>query len=112
MDNQISEHFYSFLDKTKYVLYITCTAYFLILLFIISPFKFTGFFDYIIKFIIIALLSFALLRNYNSLKHLYKIPGIFNNPNLSKIKTYFILNIFYTLLIGLLAIYVLYIIFF
>lgn len=112
MDNKIISTFHTFLDNTKYVLYITCAAYILILFFIVSPYKINGFFDWIVKILIAGILFFALFKNYNSLGGLYQIPGIFTNQNYSVLKTYFLLNIVYSICIAILAIYVLYTIFY
>ena len=99
--------FHNYSDTTKNVSILITVSLILIIIFIISPFRLIGFRSVLLKMLIVSILGYALYNNYRGLRKLINIDGLFKQAKWSGIRNNWLLSCIFSILIFLLAIYVL-----
>lgn len=105
MNSQTAFHDYS--KKTKNVCLAITFALIMIIIFMVSPLRLIGMRAYLIKFLIVGILIFALINNYNAIKDIWGIDDLFKNSKWTGIRNNMILSIIFSLFILFLAFYIL-----
>lgn len=105
MNDTYTKLYQDFCDNTKVTFYLNSTSILLLFLFVIGPFKQTGFKNYLIQLAIILLLLYSLYINVISSSSLFEIKNLFINPDLAIVRNNFALNCLFTICIFLFIVY-------
>ena len=109
MKDTYNKIYQEFCDNTKNTFYLNIVSILLIFLFILTPFiPLSGFIELLLKLIIISILSYSLYITINSSNSLLDIDNIFTNPNLATVRNNYILNLVYSIVVGILIFYIIY----
>ena len=105
MKDTYTKVYQDFCDNTKVTFYLNSISILLVFLFVIGPFKQTGFKNYLIQLAIILLLLYSLYINVISSSSLFEIKNLFINPDLAIVRNNFALNCVFTICIFLFTVY-------
>ena len=105
MKNTYTKVYQDFCDNTKVTFYLNSISILLVFLFVIGPFKQSGFKNYLIQLTIILLLLYSLYINVISSSSLFEIKDLFINTHLEIVRNNFALNCLFTICIFLFIVY-------
>ena len=98
-----------FMDTTRTTLTIFGVVFVIILFFIVGPLRpASSFYTLCIRFLACIILAYAIYMNANSLMSMYNIKGLFSLNSMHDIRVNFYMCIFFTILMGSLAVILLY----
>jgi hypothetical protein len=101
----------NFFDSTKNIIYFLILGLVLIIITYGTKINNSKLFSLIIKIGIVGLYLYVFTIIYNSLGSIFNIKGLFLDPSMSKVKSFFILYAIFEISIIMLVIYILYTIF-
>lgn len=102
----------NFFESTKNTIYFMFLGFILILVTFGTSIKYSGFLTLIMKVGIVAIYFYAFTIIYNSLKNIFNLDGLFMEPSMSKMRTFFLLYVAFAFFIIILVFYILYTILF
>ena len=102
----------NFFEYTKNTIYFMFLGFILILVTFGTSIKYSGFLTLIMKVGIVAIYFYAFTIIYNSLKNIFNLDGLFMEPSMSKMRTFFLLYVAFAFFIIILVFYILYTILF
>lgn len=103
--NQMHE----FLDSTKTTCIAVVSAFLIIILFIIGPFKPSGGLSVMaLRLLVAVILVYGIITNCQAIGNMYDIKGLFTLNAMSDIRQNFFFSIFFTVLIAILIVLLIY----
>lgn len=94
-----------FCNNTKTTFYLNASAILLIFIFLLGPVETSGFTNFMIRMVVLFILSYSLYVNIISSKSLFTIENIFTNSSLAIVRNNFLLNSTFSLFIFGLVVY-------
>ena len=107
-----SKQMHDFLDSTKTTCMAVVSAFLIIILFIIGPFKpkyeYGSFLMMAIRILAAGILVYGIVINCRAIGNMYDIKGLFSLNAMADIRRNFFFSIFFTILVAVLAILIIY----
>ena len=108
----ILNYFHNIFDVANKFIYILVAAFILIIITYGTSIKNSKFLSLLLKVSIVGMYFYLFVMNYRYLKTLFDTTGIFSNPELSKLKSFFFLFALFEISLVVVIMYVLYTILF
>lgn len=108
MSNNSTDYIKKFFDSTTNVIYFIILGLILIIIGYGTNIKKNNFISILVKIAIVALYLYIFTIVFNSLIPIYNINGLFIDPGLDKVKSFFMLYCLFLIILILLVIYIFY----
>ena len=111
MSNNSIDSIKNFFDSTKNIIYFIILGLILIIITYGTNINKNNFLSLVIKIGIVGLYLYIFTIVYNSLMPVYNMKGLFLDPSMTKVKSFFMVYCFFEIILILLVFYIFYTIF-